>query len=131
MRYDLELVSQLCQEIGLRATSSAGAVAIELAAGVSLVFHNAEQDVNCLVGFNGTPWHVHDGFTFVDGRGNYIEMDYLDVISGLADGRVLVCERAKLNQVTDRWLVHKDHNDEFQHMERGEHITVWRPTTVK
>jgi hypothetical protein len=131
MRYELELIAQLCQEIGLRATSSADEVAIELAAGVSLVFQNAEQDVDCLVGFNGTPWHVHESFTFVDGRGNYIEMDYLDVITGLADGRVLVCDRTELNDVADRWLIHKDHNNEFQHMELGEHITVWRPTTLK
>jgi hypothetical protein len=58
MRYDLELVFQLCQEVGLPATSSPDEVEIELAAGVILVFQNAERDSDCLVGFNGTPWHT-------------------------------------------------------------------------
>jgi hypothetical protein len=130
MRYDLELVFQLCQEIGLRATSSADEVAIELAAGVRLLFRNAERDVDCLVGFEGTNWHCHGGFTFIGGHGYYIEMDYLNVVTGLADGTVLVCERTKLNEVTDRWLIHKDFNSEFQYMNLGEHITVWRPTAA-
>jgi exosome complex RNA-binding protein Rrp42 (RNase PH superfamily) len=93
MRYDLDRVRQLCKEVGLCiGTSSPDELAIELAESVRMTFRNAVQDENCLVGFNGTPWHTHGDFIFVDGHGNYVETDYLDVIAGLADGRILVCE---------------------------------------
>jgi hypothetical protein len=89
MRYDLDLVLRYCEEIGLHSElSTPNALAIELAEDVRLIFQNAEHDDDCLVGFNGTPSHTHGDFTFVDGRGHYVEMDYLDVIAGLADGRI-------------------------------------------
>jgi hypothetical protein len=132
MRYDLDLIHQLCKEVGLRSASSApDGMAIELAEDVRLTFQNAGKDDDCLVGFNGTPWHTHGDFTFVDGRGNYVETDYLDVITGLVDGRILVCELSRLGVVADRWLIHRDYNDEFKHMEFGEKIAVWRPATSK
>jgi hypothetical protein len=132
MRYDLDLIHRLCEEVGLRSgTSSPDELAIELAESVRLTFRNTGQDDDSLVGFNGTPWHTHGDFTFVDGRGNYVETDYLDVIAGLADGRVLVCELSRLGVIADRWLIHRDYNDEFKHMELGEQITIWRPTTIK
>jgi hypothetical protein len=130
MRYDLNAAHLLCEEIGLRSTSSPDELHIELAEGVRLTLQNAEKDEDCLVGFQATPWHTHGNFMFADGRGNYVETDYLDVIAGLADGRVLVCERSKLGAVADRWLVHRDYNDEFKYMEPGEHIAVWRPMLV-
>ena len=132
MRYDLDLIHQLCEEVGLRSsTSSPDELAIELTESVRLTFRNAGQDEDRLVGFNGTPWHTHGDFIFVDGRGNYVETDYLDVIAGLADGRILVCELSKSGVIADRWLIHRDYNDEFKHMELGERISVWRPTTIK
>ena len=132
MRYDLGLGLQLCQEIGLRSDLSiSNTLAIELAEGVRLLFQNAEHADDCLVGFDGTPSHTHGDFTFVDGRGHYVEMDYLDVIAGLADGRILVCERSKLGAIVDRWLIHRDYNNEFRHLAFGEQIRAWRPILSK
>ena len=132
MRYDLERAHRLCGQIGLRSgMSSADELTIELAEGVKLIFRNDERDDDCLVGFSGTPSHTHGDFTFVDGRGNYLEMGYLDVIAGLADGRILVCERSTSGALADRWLIHRDCNDEFKHMEPGEQLSVWRPAIFK
>ena len=131
MRYDLELVHQLCEEIGLcSSASSPDELAIELAEGVRLIFRNVVRDEDCLVGFNGTPWHTHGNCTFVDGRGNYVEVDYLDMVAGLADGRILVCERLLSGEIVERWLIHRDYNNEFTHMDPGEQIYVWRPTPI-
>jgi hypothetical protein len=129
MRYDPDHVLRCCEEIGLRGDLlSPNALVIELAEGVRLIFQNLEPDDDCVVGFEGTPSHTHGAFTFVDGRGHYVEMDYLEVIAGLADGRILVCERSKLGAIVDRWLIHRDYNDEFKHLVFGEQIRVWRPT---
>jgi hypothetical protein len=38
----------------------------------------------------------------------------------------LICERWKDGELTDRWLVHKDFVDEFDHIEPGEEIRVRR-----
>jgi hypothetical protein len=128
MRYDLKLIHKLCQELGLRSSFRLDdLLAIELGKDCVLVFQNAERDEDCLIAFDGTPWHTHDVFVFVDGRGYYTEMDYLDVISGLKDGRILVCERWLEGRLIDRWLIHRDFNDEFKYMDEKEEVRVRRP----
>jgi hypothetical protein len=74
------------------------------------------------------PWHVHDNFMFVDARGNYIEIDYLDLLTGLKEGRVLVCEREVKGRTVDIWLVHSEYNDELKYLEQGERIIARRAT---
>lgn len=130
MRYDLDLIHQLCCEIGLSVRIDAGRrVEVDLGQGAVLCFQNAERDEDCLIGFLGTPWHTHNGLMFSDGRGRYVELDYLDLITGLKEGQVLVCERLRYGRAVDRWLIHRDYNDEFKYMEEGEQIVVCRATT--
>ena len=88
-----------------------------------LQFQNAEDDKDCLVGFLGTPWHTHDNFMFA-GRGPCTELDYLDLVVALKDGRILICEQRVDGQTVDRWLIHKEYNDEFRFLEEGEEIVV-------
>jgi hypothetical protein len=127
MCYDLKLIHELCQELGFRSSVRTGELlAIELSGDCVLVFQNAEREDDCLVAFEGTPWHTHDAFVFDDGRGYYTEMDYLDVVSGLKDGRILVCERWLAERLVDRWLIHRDFNDEYKHMDTGEEVRVYR-----
>jgi hypothetical protein len=129
MRYDLKLIHELCQELRFHSSFKTDAVlTIELSRDCVLVFQNAERDEDCLVAFEGTPWHTHDVFVFVDGRGYYTEMDYLDVVSGLKDGRILICERWLEGRLIDRWLIHRDFNEEFKYMDTNEEIRVRRPT---
>jgi len=131
MRYDLKLIHELCQELGLRSRfRTDDLLAIELSEDCALVFQNAEREEDCLVAFDGTPWHTHDVFLFSDGRGYYTEMDYLDVVSGLKDGRILVCERWLESRLIDRWLIHRDFNDEFKYMDAGEEVRVCRPAVA-
>lgn len=129
MRYDLDLVNQLCREIGLMVQmDTADRVEIDLGRNAVLCFQNAEREDDCLIGFLGMPWHVHDNLIFVDARGNYIELDYLNLLTGLKDGRVLIREREVKGRTEDLWLVHSDYNDEFKYLEEDERIIVRRAT---
>jgi hypothetical protein len=134
VRFDLPVIHELCREIGLAARIDSGteAVEIDVGEGAILRFENAKGDEDdCVVGFLGTPSHWHGNFEFVDGRGHYVELDYLSVVTGLKDGHVLICERRDNGGVVDRWLVHRDYNDEFKYMEENETIVVRREATNK
>lgn len=117
MHYDVNLIRQLCCEIGLsaRVDPDKTRVEIDLGQGAVLFFLNAEREQDCRIGFSGTPWHMHDEY-----------FDYLDVVVGLKEGRLLVRERFVHGRVVDRRLIHRD---EFECIEEGEQIVVRRATT--
>jgi len=128
MRYDLALIREFCREIGLPARAGDHCVEVDLGQGAVLCFQNAEREEDCLIGFLDTPWHTHDNLMFADARGNTIELDYLDLLTDLTEGRVLVCEQEIEGRILDRWLVHNGYNDEFTYMKEGERLIVRRAT---
>jgi len=128
MRYDLDLVNQLCREIGLIVRlHNDHRIEVDLGRDAILCVENAEREEDCLIGFLGMPWHTHDNLMFGDAHGD-IELDYLDLLTGLKEGRVLVCEREVKGQTVDIWLVHSEYNDELKYLEEGERIIVRRAT---
>ena len=117
MRFDLAMVSELCGEVGLSCVRrSAAEAAVYLGEGITLLFQNATNEDDNLIGFEGTQWHTHDGLTCSDRHGFYVELRYLDLVSGLADGTILVCELWVRGELSDRWLVHRDFVDECRHL---------------
>jgi hypothetical protein len=127
MRYDLDVLSEYCREIGLIARIvDPSTLEVVLGNGAVLCFRNAEHEDDCLMGFLGTSWHVHGDLIFVDPRGHYIELDPLNLLSGLSGGTVLVCEQHVDGALADRWLTHSEYNDEFQHLGPSEWIIVRR-----
>src|SRR6478609_7142146 len=131
MRFDLKLIHELCQEIGLRSSIQSDVLLdIELSEDCVLFFQNAEVEADCLVSLRGAPcgasWHTHGDFIFADCRGYYTELSYLDVVAGLKDGVILVCERWRDGQLVDRWLIHRDFNSEFRYLDETEAIRVRR-----
>lgn len=125
MRYDLKLIQELCGEIGFPCSVRApNELAIELEHDLVLCFYNFDKEDDCLVEFEGTSWHGHGDFQFLDRHGKFIEMTYFDVIAGLNDGHVLVCELWNRGALLDRWLVHRDYVDEFGYMEDGDEIRI-------
>ena len=129
MRLDLDFVMQLCGHVGLPSVRSGEIVDVDLGRGVFLQFQNTDLDEDCLVGFLDAQWHTHNGLTFVDPRGNYVEIDFLDIPEGLKDGSLLVCEHRKDGKLLKRWLIHRDYNDEFDYLGANEEIVVWRAIT--
>jgi hypothetical protein len=129
MQYDLDMVRDLCDELGLQRTSVSGdPVQIQVAEGAELVLQNLPDD-DSLIGFSDTGWHSHGDLMFADARGYYVELTYLDVLTGLADGSVLICELWRPDGLEDRWLTHKDFANDFQYMQAGDEIRV-RPASV-
>jgi hypothetical protein len=127
MRFDLAMVTELCEEVGLRCVlRTPDELAIDLEPGVTLLFQNAPNDDDCLVGFEAAQWHAHGGLTCSDRHGFYVELSYLDLVSGLADGTVLVCEQWLRGELSDRWLVHRDFVDEFRFLQDDEEIRIRR-----
>ncbi len=130
MRYELDLIHELCQEIGLPSRIAAQqCVEVDVGDGAVLCFRNAGKDDDCLIGFLGTPWHTHDNLMFADARGHYVELNYLDLVTALKEGRVLVSERHVDGRLIDRWLIHSEFNDEFRYLQEGEQIVVRRATS--
>jgi hypothetical protein len=128
MRYGLKLIHELCQELGFRSSiRSTELLEIDVNDAGVLCFKNAKIEEDCLVGFDGTPWHTHDDFVFADRLGNHVVMNYLDVVSGLENGAVLICERWHKDQLLDRWMIHSNLNDELRFMDKGEEIRIRRP----
>ena len=130
MRYDLKLIDELCGELGLPTHfRDEQCVDIDLGPAGVLCFQNAVNEKDSLIGFRESPWHTHGDLTFMDRRGNYIELDYLDLLTGLADGRILVCDRLQHGELMERWPIHRDYNHVFRYMDVGEQIVVRRATT--
>jgi hypothetical protein len=127
MAYDLGLVETLFEGVKvLSFAKTSDVLEVELAPGVFLCFVNAKDDNESLIGFKGTPWHFHGDICFADNHGNAVEMSYGDIILGLAEGKVLICERLVNGAVIDRHLTHADFADEFRFMESGEELRVKR-----
>ena len=127
MRYDLGTILQLCEELGLSAIMrSDQRIDIGLGQGVTLYFQNADRDEDCLMGFLDVAWHTHGDVLFADAHGNSIELNYLDVLVGLSDGQVLVCELQSGGRAVDRLLIHSKYSDEFRHLRLDEQIVVRR-----
>jgi hypothetical protein len=126
VRYDLKLIHDLCAEVGFCChIRSEDRVEIELGKDAKLIFMNSVRDEDCLVCFEGTPWHAHDDIMFADNHGHYIEVDYLNLVTGLKDGLILICESWIEEKLADRWLIHRDYNDEFRFLRKSEEIRVY------
>jgi len=126
MRYDLDLANVVCSEQGFPIVQARDRLEVSLSKDAVLCIQNCEREEDCLIGFKDTPWHTHNDFMFVDPRGRYTEMSYLDVLAGLGDGSILVCELRSLGAIEDRWLIHREYNDEYTNMQLSDQIVVFR-----
>ncbi|MBC3767465.1 hypothetical protein [Neptunicella marina] len=124
MHCDLPAIKELCDELGINTSIHDGKlVKVMLENDVFLCFENIEEG-DCLIGFEGTPWHFHGDIQFCDGRGYYLDVNYLDVITEITKGKILVCELWENEKLEDRYLIHNEYNDEFKYMQPNEKIVV-------
>ena len=127
MRYDLDILNEFCSEIGLKALmTDSSSLEVFVGDDAVLCFQNAKLDEDCLMGFANTPCHTHGDLMFSDHHGHFIELDPLNLLSGLCSGDVLICEQEVSGNLVDRWLVHKVYHDELQHLMPGERLIVRR-----
>ena len=85
---------------------------------------NAESEEDSLMGFQDLDWHCHGDLMCSDRHGFYVELGYLDVLTGLADGSVVICELWQQGVLHERSLVHRDFADELRFLQAGEEIRV-------
>jgi hypothetical protein len=126
MRYDLAIAHARCSDRGLVSKLEGDRLEIRVGENVVLWIQNAKADEDCAIGFEDTPWHVHDELIFVDPHGNYVEMSYLEMLDGLADGQLLICEMRASGEINDRWLIHCMYNDVFKGVLPNEELKVFR-----
>ena len=125
MIYDLKIIAELSKEVGFdKVKTTEDSVEIEIFENTILVFQNIGDGTDSLIGFIGTPWHCHGDLMFSGSEGRYIEMQYIDIISAIKKGDVLICELHNNGVLKDRYLVHKKLVDEFNYMEPGDEIRV-------
>jgi hypothetical protein len=127
MRYNLNKIKERCEEIGISSTMrSPEELAIELAEGVVLRFYSSEKGGDGIVQFEGTPWHSHGDLTFADSHGYETEISFMDVVTRLAEGSILVCEKWSRGELVNRWLDHQDYIGPFRYMKEGDEVRIWR-----
>jgi len=128
MPYDFDLIRELSRELGFAcAQPSPNELAIALDAQATLAIVNADSEGDSLIGFESAGgWHYHGDLQCSDPRGNYIDLDYVGVLTGLADGTVLICEGWEAGALRERWLVHCDYMDGLRYLPVSEEIRIRR-----
>ena len=126
MNYDFDMIQSLLGMLSSKCHRSDDTLEISIEPGITLCFVNHPNAEESLMAFKDTPWHVHGAIGFADNRGYHTEMEYPDVIRGILDGTILICERFLNGTLVDRWLMHSAYADEFRWMEPSEEIRVKR-----
>ncbi len=128
MTYDLDIIKELCGELGLRTVPRPDdRVAVELEHGVVLIFVNADKEDDAFIGFEDVGWHFHGSLACSDRHGFWKEVGYLDILIGLADGTILTCEAWSHGVMKMRSLVHRDFVDEFRFLKEEDEVRIRRP----
>ncbi|MCP4410327.1 MAG: hypothetical protein GY807_21790 [Gammaproteobacteria bacterium] len=123
MQYDLELLTEICGEIGFPVLPSPeNSLRIDLGSSVSLEFVNWPDKGDCLLGFPDTAWHTHGDLLRVTRDYHERSFHQLDVITGLASGKLLICEKWSNGTIEDRELVLPDFDvsEEFEFSQKIE-----------
>jgi hypothetical protein len=129
MAYDLQAVQASCARLRLSSRLSENQVEVDCGPGAVLCIVNSPDDSDSLIGFQGTPWHTHGDLMFNDAAGLYVEMKLDELLAGLANGQVLICELWRDGTLHDRYLAHARLNDELLYVQPGEELRFFRAAT--
>lgn len=130
MTYDLLELKEHCLEIGISHDfASPNILSLEISKNANLCIINSEIEKDCLIGFEDTPWHFHGDYSW-EGRGYFGDMDIRTLLTELTMGAVLICEELRDGKLVDRSLVHKSHVVEFDYLNKGEEIRVFRANFI-
>lgn len=89
------------------------------------MFYDAEEKDDAMAGLGAPHWHG-DLSLFVEPGHSPAEFNCLDVVAGIKDGSLLVCETWRKGVLHGRELVHRDFVDEFRWIPEGEEIRIRR-----
>ena len=127
MRLDIDMISEMARELGFPCTQRSGSeLAVDLGGGAPLVYIRDGSEEDSRMGFEVGGWHFHEILQCSDRHGNCIELGPADILTGLAEGTVLICEEWERGVLRYQSLVHRDCVDEFQCLEAGQEVRIRR-----
>lgn len=91
---------------------------------VTIYFQNAENEDDLLIAFVNGEWHCHGDIIFSGKNGYYISLNYIDFISEIIEGNVLICLLYSAGKLKDIFPIHKNYFDELDYMEFGEELRI-------
>lgn len=127
MKLELDIIAGLTKDLGFSSRfGNLNELEIEMSPGIIFIFKNIENEDDNAFGFQDTPWHSHDKLSLMVGDDSYIELNDIEIIVGIKEGNVLLCEQYVNGILTDRWLRHKNEKDDNKYIEAGEEIRIRR-----
>ena len=127
MILDLRSISECVKDIGFTILhEKSNCLDIEIAEGIIFTFKNMEEVNDNAFGFKDTPWHSHDKLLLNTKGNEYVELNDIEIIAGIRDGDILLCEQYLNGILSDRWLRHKDEKYDNKFIEAGEEIRISR-----
>lgn len=102
MKLELEIIAEFAKELGFVCKfDNPNQINIEFSPGIIFVFENIENEDDNVFGFQGTPWHSHDKLILTTENNSYIELKDIEIIEGIQDGTILLCEQYQ----SGRWEI--------------------------
>ncbi len=125
MKYDFLFITDYFKDYNVTIENNNNEfLEITLEKGTTICFHNAENENDSLIVFIGGLWHCHDDLIFSDINGFYTELNYIDFLSEIINGNILICSRYVDGKIIDIYPLHKDYFNEFKYMQSGEELRI-------
>ena len=122
---DLDKLRDHCLTLGYSAERSARErLDVTLTTSVILVFSNLVDASDSLIGFKGTPWHIHGKTTLMTSEAEYVELNEYELLSGLKAGEVVVIERFVSGVLQDRWVADRRARVDMSYIQPHEELRV-------
>lgn len=125
MHYDLTKLTGFATTLGMEADLVCGdLLRVRFGQDVVLVFKNYTDSggCDCLMAFEGTPWHSHCRLGLAAGDDDYLELDEFQVLQGISDGDIVAAESLVDGEVRDRWLHHVEGPEDLRCLEPNEEL---------
>lgn len=125
MKYDFDFLEDYSKDYNVTIKREGNIFfEISLDQDVTIRFQNAENEKDSLIAFVNSEWHCHNDIIFSGKNGYYTSLNYIDFISEIIDGNILICSSYAARELKDVYPVHKDYFDEFDYMEFGEELRI-------
>lgn len=124
MRYRLDELAKLSTELGpVSRRVDADRLDIVFDDECILAFCNLQDEVDTLVGFDGTPWHSHGLVQFRTGKATYVEHNEVEILIALGTGDLVIISEYSDSRLRDRYLAHRQEELELRYMQPGDEIS--------
>jgi len=126
MKYDFEFINSFLNANRIDyIMESERKMRIVFSDGIEMFFINDIEESSSRVHF-GFGWHNHDEFIFSNSRGDYVEIDYIELLDGLMTGSILICSHYTGNTLVDRFPVYRENFEIDKYIKEDEEFRIKR-----